>query len=64
MGDSRAAKLITFSYGKLTTDVTIKLWTGIFMRAIFPARRLIFKHPSVCRAYGIFAEKMVQKKPL
>ena len=39
MGDPLTTKTITLSCGKLTTGVTVKPWTGIFMlpRDLFPS---------------------------
>lgn len=52
MGDPLATKTITLSCGKLTTGVTIKPWTGIFMLRNCPARRHIFRRRFACRARG------------
>ena len=52
MGDPLTTKTITLSCGKLTTGVTVRPWTGIFMLRNSSTRRLIFRPLSVCNLPG------------
>jgi hypothetical protein len=60
MGDPLKTKTITLSCGKLTTGVTVKPWTGIFMLRNRQARKRIFKRRSECKACG----KLIQAQVL
>ena len=53
MGDPLKTKTITLSCGKLTTGVTVKPWTGVFMlRNLKYPPKPIFRPHSVCSPHG------------
>jgi type I site-specific restriction endonuclease len=52
MGDPLKTKTITLSCGKLTTGVTVKPWTGIFMLRNLKSPESYFQQLSASRAVG------------
>ena len=61
MGDPLESKTITLSCGKLTTGVTVKPWTGIFMLRNLSSPRISRRH-SGCRAPGRSRRRAAERR--